>query len=54
MWTTGSLYLKHFLVSRGQLYSPTWGGHQLPGTSRCSRLVLSRVKEFQGRNQGWN
>ena len=52
VWETGSIFLKNFLVSRGQLYSPKWP-EQEPGTSRCSATVLRRVQEFQEQNHGW-
>ena len=39
-------------VHRGQLYSQNWNGWQEPGTSRCSRCIMARVKEFQEKNQG--
>ena len=54
MWATASLPLKNFLVSRGQLYSASWNGYQEAGTSRCSAIVMCRVKEFQNLNDGWN
>ena len=28
VYNTGSIYLKQFLVNRGQLYSPKWEGYQ--------------------------
>ena len=52
VWETASVFLKHYLVHRGRLFSPHWPP-QDPGTSRCSAVVMARVLEFQELNHGW-